>query len=317
MKFIYVTDIHYGATPVCRKDNYNQSILNKLKQVFDYANAKDIDIIVIGGDLFDRPHQAYCDIIPLFKMFTDQINLNNTRFIINRGNPTHDGVMENSPLTLLESMNPNNIILSDCDKSFDIECPTEYVRIIFAPNSVDLNTYDITPYIENNSIYTNILLTHHILVHEQVPYKHILWQDFADKYKGTNLDTVFIADYHPFQESEIINDIQFVSTGSLCRRKYTKDNINKIPKFCVYDTVSYKIDYINLDVDNDIWNIPEDENVAESELDMEQFKNNISDFQEDMNLESMWSKFISMNQHNFDKRVVDIIYDRIKKGFTK
>lgn len=317
MKFIYVTDIHYGATPVCRKDNYNQSILNKLKQVFDYSDNNDINTIVIGGDLFDRPHQPYCDIIPLFKLFTEQINRRNTRFIINRGNPSHDGVRENSPLTLLESMNPENIILSDENKFVDIDSKDGYSRFIFAPNSVDLNTYDITPYIEKDSIYTNILLTHHILVKEIVPYKHILWKDFADKYKRSNLDAVFIADYHPFQHCDFINDILFISTGSLCRRKYTKDNIDKIPRFCVYNTTSYNTEYVNVDVDTDIWNIPEDENVAESELDMEQFKNNISDFQEDMNLESMWSKFVSMNQHNFDKRVVDIIYDRIKKGFTK
>ena len=37
MKFIYFTDVHYGASPVCRKDNYNESILKKLKYIIEYA----------------------------------------------------------------------------------------------------------------------------------------------------------------------------------------------------------------------------------------------------------------------------------------
>ena len=65
MKFIYCTDLHYGATPICRKDDYNEAILNKLRYIIDYAHNNDINTIVIGGDLFDRPHQNYSDLIEI------------------------------------------------------------------------------------------------------------------------------------------------------------------------------------------------------------------------------------------------------------
>lgn len=55
VKFIFMTDIH-GRTnnPISRKDDFPETILNKLRWVVDYANKKDAGILC-GGDWLNRP----------------------------------------------------------------------------------------------------------------------------------------------------------------------------------------------------------------------------------------------------------------------
>lgn len=305
MKFIYCTDIHYGATPVCRKDDYNMSILTKLKYIVRYANDNEIDLVVVGGDLFDRPHQNYMDLIEMITL----IRMSDLKWIINRGNPTHDGVVENSPLTLISSMD-GNVITSDNKKSVTIGNE----EFIFCPNSVDINSYEeVEPLVDG---VDRFILTHHIIVKESVPYKHILCQDFAEKIKYDSV--VFLADYHPkqgdfmYENSSGVN-VRFISTGSICRRKYTKDNIEKIPQFCVFDTDSGECEFVEIPFEKDVWNIPEDNVIEETELDMSKFKENIDDFQEEMNLESAWNRYVAEN--DFPEEITNMIYESIKKGF--
>lgn len=304
MKLIYLTDIHFGATPVCRKDNYNLSILDKLSRVFDCANKNHINTILIGGDLFDRPQQSYPDLISIFNLFSNQIKKHNTKFYINRGNPTHDGNKNNSPLTLLASMNKNNFFLSDDYDSVDIEDTN--ISLVFVPNDMDLTAKDFSCYNAKNKKY--FVLTHHILVNETVPYKHILCSDLVKNlYK---CKTVFIADYHPQQGIIEIDGYRFISSGSLCRRKFTKDNITKCPSFYIYDSETDDFELQTLSVETDIWNTPEDTVIEKTELDMEGFKNNITDFQDDMNIVNAWESFAEIN--NIPTEYYDLISKKIK-----
>ena len=56
MKFIYFTDSHIrGTAPKSRKDDFLQSVLNKFQEVFTTARDLNVDYILHGGDLFDRP----------------------------------------------------------------------------------------------------------------------------------------------------------------------------------------------------------------------------------------------------------------------
>lgn len=308
MKFIYFTDVHYGASPVCRKDNYNESILKKLKYIIEYAADNEIKILVCGGDLFDRPHQNYSDLIELFSL----IKFSGMKWIINRGNPTHDGIVENSPLTLMASMD-SNIITSDFKSGY---MPNSRVDFTFCPNSVDIESYHFENILNTDNRF---ILTHHILVEKPVPYKHFLCKDFAEKIHTDC--TVFLADYHPAQgEFSCCTEdgtavVRFISPGSICRRKYTKDNIEKVPQFVVFDSDTGNCEFVEIPCEKDIWNIPEDEHIQETEFDIETFRENIDDFQTEMNLESAWNKYVALNDIPFD--VANLILENIKKGFVK
>lgn len=59
MKLLFFTDTHIRSNnPRNRIDNYYEAAMNKLKEIRDYANENDIDYVIHGGDLFDRPDSA-------------------------------------------------------------------------------------------------------------------------------------------------------------------------------------------------------------------------------------------------------------------
>ena len=58
MKLLVAADLHLThKTPLGRKDNYAEACLGKLKQLVDYANIDETDII-ITGDVFDQPNTS-------------------------------------------------------------------------------------------------------------------------------------------------------------------------------------------------------------------------------------------------------------------
>ena len=58
MKFIHIADVHWGARPE-RNKPFGRLRENEIKETFqrviEYANHKQIDVLLIAGDFFDRP----------------------------------------------------------------------------------------------------------------------------------------------------------------------------------------------------------------------------------------------------------------------
>jgi len=285
---VYFTDPHYGCRPLSRKDNYNLAILKKMEFCFKKQKA----VLLCGGDLFDRPNINYYDLIllmDLFKRYSD------VRVIVNRGNSSHDGHEENSPLTLLSQAG----ILETSDGRDFVDIGD--LRIIFAPNHIDPLSRDsfMDKYKEN------YLMTHHLIVEKPAIYNHFLMEDFV-----TECSLVFCADYHPFQDIQTCNGTVFVAPGSLARRKLTKDNVEKVPR-CVYiDDRGCKL--VEIPYVEDVWveKVDKEESeLQETELDMVVFKSEMETIDESLSLESAWEMFASKN--NLSDEVVKYINKRL------
>ena len=212
-KFVYICDLHYGATPISRKDIYNDAILRKLTFVLEVCR-KNKCILLIGGDLTDKPHISMSCLYKLFVLFNLYTDV---KIIMNRGNFNHDGQPESSPMTLLD-LAFENILISDT--LYWIEYP--YTKIVLAPNSK--NPRDFEDHISD--LKSNILMTHHIIVKNPTIYDHYLIDDFE-----TEFDMVMIADYHPQQGIIEKDNTKFVSTGALARKKGTTSSRERIPSF--------------------------------------------------------------------------------------
>lgn len=270
-KILYLTDIHYGCTPITRKDDYNASILGKLAYAFAYARKHNL-IVVIGGDLFDRPHQSIITLIPLIHLLRQYSDLT---IICNRGNPTHDGHMHSSPLTLLEET--DLLITSDNKDFMDIDG----FRLIFAPNSGMPDDKD--RFLSDTLI--NCLITHHLIVDKPVIYDHYLMEELT-----IGAEFVFCADYHPYQGVKVYNDTTFIAPGSIARRKRTKDNINKTVRMVVFD--GKKVKEVIIPCEKDIW-MEKDETKLETavEININDFKMEMEKVLDDVSLETTFKSF--------------------------
>jgi len=216
-EFLYICDCHYGAQPVSRIDDYNASILKKIRNVLAIAQIREIPLL-IGGDLFDTPRISMTRLMDIFSLFGRYRDVD---IIINRGNYSHDGHPESSPLSIL-AYAFKNITLSDGDPFVDIN----NMHIVMAPN--DMNPQRYERFVDKSFDY-NILMTHHLIVEKSIPYEHILISEF-----NTKFDYVFLADYHPQQGIVLNGDTHFVSPGAMARRKNTPSDINRDPCYVYF-----------------------------------------------------------------------------------
>ncbi|WP_353892016.1 metallophosphoesterase [Proteinivorax hydrogeniformans] len=57
MKIVYITDTHFrGGGPRSRTDDFVNTCYNKLDEVVNYCNLHEVNLLLHGGDFFDRPN---------------------------------------------------------------------------------------------------------------------------------------------------------------------------------------------------------------------------------------------------------------------
>lgn len=63
-KFLFYTDLHlHNVAPRHRKDEYSQSILEKLAEIYATGKSRGVDFVVFGGDFFDVHRMYSYDVI--------------------------------------------------------------------------------------------------------------------------------------------------------------------------------------------------------------------------------------------------------------
>ena len=70
-KILFVGDVHLSdRTPQSRKDNYPQTILEKIVAIAKLAEEKNIDDVVFLGDMFNQRYQTYSYMMRCYKAFS-------------------------------------------------------------------------------------------------------------------------------------------------------------------------------------------------------------------------------------------------------
>jgi len=214
-KFIYITDVHFGATPVSRKAGYNEQILAKVEWILKLAK-KNKCVVLNGGDFFDKPKVAVFNLIQVLKLFRQYSDV---EFYSIRGNPGHDSFEESSPLTIMEMC--GFFKLTDTHKDFGD------VRVIFKDHGVE----DAEDHVDASKI--NIMMTHETIVKDPIIFEHTLIDNFK-----TKAQLVTVAHYHPYQGIMVnSNGTKFVAPGAIARRKKVSHDIDREIK-CVYINVN-------------------------------------------------------------------------------
>lgn len=234
-KVMFVGDVHLKAqNPVCRKDNYAEAILLKLKWILSYCMEKKIDSVVFLGDLFDAPTVAwslFTQVMQLFQSFCENgitcytiVGNHDIRYDrLDTLNDTSLGVLLISGFLKRLSENPINlnddglqiigydfsqkIISCDEDRSKQICVAHEYFQCGFSDTSLQTEDLDAFGY------------GTYVFGHDHAPYMPM-------KQASWTL-------YRP---------------GSLSRNSSDAHNLMRIPRVLVYDVSSDHWGFVDVSV---------------------------------------------------------------------
>ncbi|MBZ2173816.1 metallophosphoesterase [Schnuerera sp. xch1] len=236
MKILFFTDTHIrGTTPKNRKDNLTETLEKKLREIGDIVEDYNIDFILHGGDLFDRPDVS----VSIVSKFASILNSFKVPIYIISGN--HD-VYGHNPNTIGRTM----LGLLDALKVVRIIKQNEVIYLNKAGIKVQLSgqsyTYDID-HERNRSKYIVkkvskdvdyiIHMVHGMLLNK--PFIKGIPFTLIDDIKSTEADITLSGHYHSGFGIINIGDKYFVNPGSLIRITNSLNEIERIPKIVILD----------------------------------------------------------------------------------
>ncbi len=246
MRILFFTDSHIrGTTPRNRKDDFTKTLEKKFNEIVEIIEKDNIDYVVHGGDLFDRPDVS----ISLVGKFSKIINKIKVPFYIVSGN--HDIFGHNpktlnrtmlgliSELKVLNIINIGDKIILNKDNMKVQLTGQPYTYNIDDPN--DKSSY-IVREIEKDVDYS-IHVVHGMLLDK--PFIKGIPYTLVDDIKETLADITLSGHYHSGFEEIKIRDKLFLNPGSIVRITNSLREIKRRPKVLILDvkediSISYK-----------------------------------------------------------------------------
>lgn len=314
MKILFFTDSHIrGTTPKNRKDDFTNTLERKFNEIVEIIDEEDIDYVIHGGDLFDRPDVS----ISLVSRFAKILNKIKVPIYIISGN--HD-IFGHNPKTLNRTMlglicelKVLNII--DKNEKIIFEKNNIKVQITGQPYIYNIdNPNDKSPYIVKDiekSCDFSIHVVHGMLLDkpfiEGIPYTLI------DDIKETLADITLSGHYHSGFEKVEINGKYFLNPGSIVRISNSLREIKRKPKVIIMNLtnnidISYRYLLSALDGD-EVLDRKEIENSIYRRERMYEFKQTIDNA---MNFEKMDINDVLMEVSNTEE-----VDEKVKKEALK
>lgn len=236
MKILFFTDTHIrGTTPANRKDNLVDTLEEKFNEVLDISNRHNVDYILHGGDLFDRPDVS----ISIVSRFVTILNKFKMPIYIICGN--HD-IYGHNPDTINRTMlglfnsigtvnliDENQIVFLKKDDVTVQLTGQPYIYNIDDNNS--LNRYIIND-VDPKADYS-IHMVHGMLLDK--PFIKGIPYTLIDDIKSTKADITLSGHYHSGFGIIKSNGKYFVNPGSLIRITNSLKEIERIPQVVLID----------------------------------------------------------------------------------
>lgn len=242
MKFLYVTDSHIrGTTPKNRLDSYVDTIKAKLNEVIEIANQECVDLILHGGDVFDRPDLSP-NVVGQFARIFKQAK---APIYVVAGNHDTFGhnpeTLSRTMLGLMDSFGVMTVIHPEEPVMiYDGDC---VIQISGQPYHYDLDQRD--PKLDyypprTDDVDVAIHIVHSMLVEKALPdgVAHTL----IDHIWGTTADIIFTGHFHGGFGIKEKNGKFICNPGALARVNNHWSEINRKPKVVIGEIKNSKIE---------------------------------------------------------------------------
>lgn len=256
MRLLFFTDSHIrGTSPKNRKDDFVQTLENKFREILNIIKTNNIDYVLHGGDLFDRPDVSI-GIVSRFSKILKEIKV---PFYLVSGN--HDvyghnpNTINRTILGLLSELDIFNIINEN--EKIILEKKGLRVQITGQPYIYNIDDpinrkYYMLNDIENGVDYT-IHMVHGMLLDKPfikgVPYT------LVDDIKDTKADITLSGHYHSGFDKIEVDGKYFINPGSIVRISNSLREIERRPKIIIIDlddNISITDIYLNTALDGEM-----------------------------------------------------------------
>lgn len=267
LKILFFTDTHIrGTNPKNRKDDFLVTLENKFREITEIIKLKDIDFVIHGGDLFDRPDIS----ISVASRFTNILKKIKVPIYIVSGNHDIFGhnpqTLDRTMLGLLNSLDFLRVI--DESKSVILSKDKIKVQITGVPYSYNIDeTPDkyILKEIDEHANYS-IHIVHGMLLDR--PFIKGIPYTLVDDIIDTKANITLTGHYHAGFKTIERDGKFFINPGSLVRVTNSIKEIERTPQVCLIELN----DNINISMIQLKSALPGDEVLDRSEIEKSTFK---------------------------------------------
>lgn len=231
MKILFFTDTHIrGTTPKNRKDDLVDTLGKKFNEIVEISNSNNVDFVLHGGDLFDRPDVS----ISIVSKFVTILNKFKAPIYIISGN--HD-VYGHNPQTIHRTMlglfNAMGIIhLIDEGEVVFLRKDDINVQLTGQPyiysidEKINISKYRVEK-IDKKADFS-IHMVHGMLLDR--PFIKGIPYTLVDDIRDTKADITLAGHYHSGFGIIKSDDKYFVNPGSIIRITNSLKEIERIPQ---------------------------------------------------------------------------------------
>lgn len=237
MKIAFISDTHLLLNnPVARLDNASEAVFKKLEYVFKYCSINPITPLILAGDITDKPRSWH--LLPIISSLFEKYKKVKVYAIYGQ----HD-------LYMYSEETKHATILGELSASGLVEILDEDPIKDWPPKSDPIHIYGCSinqevPKVKNKK-NINILVIHAPIAEKALwsTHKYIDAKKFLIENK--DYDLIVCGDIH--RKFLIKKDNRIIlNTGPLIRKSAEEYNFTYKPCFAVYDTITKKVEFIEV-----------------------------------------------------------------------
>ncbi len=236
MRLLYFTDTHIrGNNPANRTDVFVDSLEEKFLEIKDIVREKNIDFILHGGDLLDRPDIALSVVNRFVKILRDMdrpIYLISGNHDIYGHNPR---TVERTVISILDTLGVIRLI--GAGEEIILEKDGLRVQVTGQPYIYGIDGENRREFYSPSRIDESVDYSIH-MVHGLLMEKHFIKgvdHTTIDEIKDTRADILLAGHYHSGFGLIKLGGKYFVNPGSLARISNTIREMSRMPKLAIID----------------------------------------------------------------------------------